>query len=133
VRVHDVLHGVSGRTFTRRVSTWQPQDRPEVYLLGHEELQATSRTYFGGQRLGGYQDRLHAWAEEYRDRGWPVGTPEYLLSGYFQMLIATNDTVRLAAFAADAARHERMLDITGGERRRAERGHSHPGPDRRPG
>ena len=113
--IEDVLHGVSGRTFTRRVSTWQPEAGPEVYLLGHEELQATARTYFGGQRLAGYQDRLHAWAEEYRDRGWPAGTPEYLLRGYFQMLTATGDTARLAACATDAARHERMLDITGGD------------------
>ena len=52
-----------------------------MYLLGHEELQATAQAYFDDQRLVGYQDRLHAWAEEYRDRGWPVRTPEYLLSG----------------------------------------------------
>ncbi len=113
--IEDVMHGVSGRTFTRRVSTWQPEDGPEVYLLGHEELQATARTYFGDRRLAGYQDRLHAWAQQYRDRGWPVGTPEYLLSGYFQMLTAADDTARLAACATDAARHERMLDITGGD------------------
>ena len=90
--VEDVLHGVSGRTFTRRVSTWQPQDGPEVYLLGHEELQVTAQAYFGGQRLAGYQDRLHAWAEQYRDQGWPGDAPEYLLSGYFQMLTAAGDT-----------------------------------------
>ena len=113
--IEDVLHGLAGRTFTRRVSTWQPGDGPEVYLLGHEELQATAQAYFGGQRLAGYQDRLHAWAEEYRDRGWPGGTPEYLLSGYFQMLTADGDTARLAACATDAARHDRMLDITGGD------------------
>jgi hypothetical protein len=113
--IEDVLHGVSGRTFTRRVSTWQPQAGPEVYLLGHEELQATARAYFGGQRLVGYQDHLHAWAERYQDQGWPVGTPEYLLRGYFQMLTATGDAARLAACATDAARHERMLDITGGD------------------
>ena len=74
-----------------------------MYLLGHEELQATAQAYFRGQRLAGYQDRLHAWAQEYRDRGWPGGTPEYLLSGYFQMLTATGDTARLAACATDAA------------------------------
>src|SRR5208282_1194039 len=45
----------------------------------------------------------------------PVGTPEYLLRGYFQMLTATGDTARLVACATDAARHERMLDITGGD------------------
>ena len=113
--IEDILHGVSGRTFTRRVSAWQPEAGPEVYLLGHEELQATARAYLGDQRLAGYQDRLHAWAQEYRDRGWPAGTPEYLLRGYFQMLTATGDTARLVACATDAARHERMLDITGGD------------------
>jgi hypothetical protein len=106
---------VSGRTFTRRLSTWQPEDGPEVYLLGYEELQATARAYLGDQRLAGYQDRLHARAEQYGDRGWPAGIPEYLLRGYFQMLTAVGDTTRLAACATDAARHERMLDITGGD------------------
>ena len=97
------------------MSTWQPEVGPEVYLLGHEELQATATAYLGDQRLIGYQDRLHAWTEQYRDRGWPVSTPEYLLRGYFQMLTATGDTARLAACATDTARHERMLDITGGD------------------
>ena len=113
--IEDLLHGVSGRTFTRRVSTWRPEAGPEVYLLGHEELQATARGYLSDQRLTGYQERLHAWAEEYRDRDWPAGTPEYLLRGYFQMLTATGDTTRLVACATDAARHERMLDVTGGD------------------
>ena len=49
--IEEVLHGVSGRTFTRRVSTWRSKAGPEVYLLGHEELQATAREYFGSQRL----------------------------------------------------------------------------------
>ena len=113
--IEDVLHGVSGRTFTRRTSTWQPEHGPEMYLLGHEELQATAQAYFGDQRLAGYQDRLHAWAKEYQDRSWPVGSPEYLLRSYFQMLTATGDVARLVACAADAARHEWMLDMTGGD------------------
>ena len=77
--------------------------------------QATARKFLGDQRLADYQDRLHAWAEKYRGRGWPGGTPEYLLRGYFQMLTAVGDTARLVACAIDAARHERMLDITGGD------------------
>ena len=113
--VEDILHGLSGRTFTTRVSMWQPESGPEVYLLGHEELQATALKYLSGQRLADYQNRLHAWAQDYRARDWPIGTPEYLLRGYFQMLTATGDTARLAACAADAARHERMLGITGGD------------------
>ena len=113
--IEDILHGVSGRTFTRQVSTWHPEGGPDVYLLGHEELQATARAYLGGERLASYQDRLHAWAEKYRDQGWPADTPEYLLRGYFQMLTAIGDTARLVACAVDAARHERMLDITSGD------------------
>jgi hypothetical protein len=38
-----------------------------------------------------------------------------VLRGYFQMLTATSDTARLVACATDAARHERMLNITGGD------------------
>jgi tetratricopeptide (TPR) repeat protein len=114
-RIEDVLHEVSGRTFTRQVSAWHPKDGPEVYLLGHDELQAAARAYIGHQRLAGYRDRLHAWAVQYRDRGWPAGTPEYVLSGYFQMLTTIGDAARLVACATDAARHERMLDITGGD------------------
>ncbi len=113
--VEEILHGVSGRTFTRRVSAWQPEVGPEVYLLGHEELQATATAYLGDQRLTGYQDRLHAWAEEYRGQGWPASTSEYLLRDYFQMLTAVGAAARLVACAIDAARHERMLDITGGD------------------
>jgi hypothetical protein len=115
LRIEDLLQSVSGRAFTRRVSTWQPETGPEVYLLGHEELQATAEAYFGGQRLAAYQDRLHAWVEAYRDRGWPADTPEFLLRGYFQVLVGTGDMVRLAACATDAIRHERMLDISGGD------------------
>ena len=50
--------------------------------------------YLGGSRLAGYQDRLHAWARNYRDRGWPPDTPEYLLAGYFQLLAALGDLPR---------------------------------------
>jgi hypothetical protein len=49
--IEDILHGVSGRTFTCQVSAWQPEAGPEVYLLGHEELQATATAYLGDQRL----------------------------------------------------------------------------------
>ena len=40
----------------------------------------------GQARLEQYRERLHAWAEDYRRRGWPAGTPEYLLRGYFRLL-----------------------------------------------
>ncbi len=113
--IEDVLHGVSGRTFTRRVSQWQPDTGPDVYLLGHEELLSAACSYLGTSGVTGYRDRLHTWATTYQADGWPTGTPEYLLRGYFRMLQASGDTRRLIACAADTARHDRMLDLTGGD------------------
>jgi hypothetical protein len=113
--IEDVLHGVSGRTFTRRVSQWQPDTGPDVYLLGHEELLSVACSYLGTSRVTEYRDRLHTWATTYQADGWPTGTPEYLLRGYFRMLQASGDTRRLIACAADTARHDRMLDLTGGD------------------
>ena len=113
--IEEILHTVAGRTFTRRVSTWIPGGGPEVYLLGHEELQDTASGYLDPARLADYRHRLNAWAETYRTKGWPCTTPEYLLRGYFQLLITTNDLPRLVACATDSARHDRMLDLTGGD------------------
>ena len=111
--VREILGSVAGRTFTRRAAQ-AGQAGPEVYLLGHEELQAAAGSYLG-RRLDTYRDQLHAWAEGYRDQGWPASTPEYLLSGYFRLLAATGDLGRVIACGLDAGRHDRMLDVTGGD------------------
>ncbi|MFE2586674.1 hypothetical protein, partial [Streptomyces sp. NPDC059378] len=120
VTVEEVLHTVAGRTFTRRLARWSPDDGPQVYLLGHEELHNAARHYLGHDRLAHYRNRLHTWADSYRtptdgQPPWPTHTPEYLLAGYSRMLATTNDTNRLAALAIDAARHDRMLDLSGGD------------------
>jgi hypothetical protein len=44
VEIEQVLHTVSGRTFTRRSPQWSADDQ-WVYLLGHEELDAAARRY----------------------------------------------------------------------------------------
>jgi tetratricopeptide (TPR) repeat protein len=113
--IEQILHTVTGRTFTRRTSRWMPGTAPQVYLLGHEELQSAASRYLGSQRLASYHDRLHHWANTYRERSWPPGTPEYLLSGYYRLLVALRDIPRVIACAADPARHDRMLDLTGGD------------------
>lgn len=113
--VEENLHAVAGRTFTTRPAHWQRGIAPPVYVLGHEELQTAATASLGDTRLVGYRQRLHTWADEYRHQGWPSGTPVYLLRGYFQMLQATSDTTRLVACALDRARHDRMLDLTGGD------------------
>ena len=86
-----------------------------MYFLGHKELQIAATGYLGELRIKGYQERLHTWADDYRQRGWPAGTPEYLLRGYFSMLYAATDVPRLMACATDQARHDRMLHVTGSD------------------
>lgn len=120
VDIEDVLHTVAGRTFTRRDAHWAPGTGPEVYLLGHEELQQAAAIYLGETGLTAYRARLHAWADTYRSPtntrpAWPADTPEYLLRGYPRMLTAAKDLSRLIALAADEARHDRMLDLSGGD------------------
>ena len=108
-----ILHASAGRTFESRPSLSPVRDRPEVYLLGHEELLAAALYYLDG-RLLGYRERLHAWAVSYRARGWPPETPEYLLSGYFSLLQDVADLPRMTQCALDTARHNQMLSNPGG-------------------
>ncbi|MDZ5447665.1 hypothetical protein U2F26_34010 [Micromonospora sp. 4G57] len=109
------LTTVAGRSFTRRPSRWQPETGPEVYVLGHEELQQMATDRLGPARLEAYRQRLHAWADGYRVSAWPADTPEYLLRGYYRLLHAADDLPRMIACATDSDRHDRMLDITGGD------------------
>ena len=120
VAIEEILHTVAGRTFTRRLASWTAADGAQVYLLGHEELHNAACHYLGRNRLAHYQDRLHTWAEGYRAPAdgqppWPPQTPEYLLAGYPRMLATAGDTHRLVALAVDPARHDRMLDLSGGD------------------
>jgi hypothetical protein len=114
-RVEEHLGTVAGRSFTRRGGYWQPELSPEAYLLGHEELQSAAEDLLGDDQLKLYREQLHGWADGYRDRCWPPGTPEYLLRGYFQMLASQGDTERMIRFATDHLRHGRMLDASGGD------------------
>lgn len=114
-QVEENLGTVTGRVFTRRNARWQPETGPEVYLLGHDELHTTAVRFLGSERLEGYRQRLHRWADRYRTLGWPKGTSEYLLRGYFRLLNVTSDLPRMLTCATDLARHDRMLDLSGGD------------------
>ncbi|GAA2821679.1 hypothetical protein [Crossiella cryophila] len=109
------LNTVTGRSFARRDSHYQPEQSPEVFLLGHEDIQLTAQDMLGPARLAAYRERLHGWAEGYRERGWPVGTPEYLVRGYHTMLTALGDLVRLTALVTDPGRQERMHEYSGSD------------------
>jgi len=112
--VEEIVRTAAGRTLQGRLSLLNPRTRPAVYLLGHEELQAAARDYLG-DRLVGYYERLHAWAARYRAGGWPPETPEYLLAGYFKLLEDLGDLPRMTELAVDIDRHDRMLDLSGGD------------------
>ena len=109
-----ILHADAGRVLTSRPSLLGHLGRSQVYLLGHEQLQAAAIDYLG-DRLGDYDDRLHAWAEGYRKQEWPPDTPKYLLAGYFRLLQDSADLPRMAECACDSARHDRMLSLTGSD------------------
>ncbi|WP_194820891.1 tetratricopeptide repeat protein, partial [Micromonospora sp. S-DT3-3-22] len=114
-QVEDHLRTVAGRSFTSRSSHWRPDAAPQVYVLGHEEVQRQAVNMLGADRLAGYRQRLHTWADRYQAQGWPVDTPQYLLRGYYRMLHAVGDLERMVACATDPARHDRMLDLSGGD------------------
>lgn len=113
--IDDHLATVTGRSFTRRPSRWAPGVKPDVYLLGHEELLALALRLLSGKRLDDYRGRLHGWADRYCRSGWPSDTPEYLLQGYHRMLHATGDVRRMVKCSVDPARHERMYLLSGSD------------------
>ncbi len=111
--VEDRLFAVSGRTFSSRAARWDPNTL--VYVLAHEELQQQALAYLGEPRLEGYRQRLHTWADTWRDRHWPAETPEYLLHGYHRLLVAREDVPRMLACDTDPERQDRQLAMTGGD------------------
>ncbi len=113
-RLEGLLGGVFGRTIgARDEATGLGFQRS--FTLAHETLRVEAIERIGGRRLRTYRVRLHEWADGYRNRGWPAETPAYLLRGYPRMLQETGDHHRLVALAADAARHDRSLLLTGGD------------------
>ncbi|WP_433590568.1 caspase, EACC1-associated type [Nocardia sp. CA-145437] len=111
-RIETILSGVTGRTFRVRSSRFGSD---HVYLLAHETLQREAEATLGRALLAEYRNRFHAWADRFRDRGWPVETPTYLLTRYFSMLRRHGDMVRMTELALDTARHDRLLLLSGSD------------------
>ncbi|MFJ3581579.1 hypothetical protein ACIPPS_04960 [Streptomyces sp. NPDC090127] len=105
-RVKDLLRTGPGRTFALV---------GQSYILAHEELAVHAREMLGERELHRRRGTLHTWAEEWRAKGWPEGTPEYLLRGYVSMLRTAGDLDRMLTCALDEARHDRMMEETGGD------------------
>jgi len=119
--VERLLSGQFGRTISARsvsvdagsVDAARGTEQP-AYGLSHETLRVLAEEQFGGG-LADYRARIDRWARGYHSRQWPPETPLYLLRGYPRMLAAAGDAVRLTSLVCDRSRHDRMLDITGGD------------------
>ncbi len=109
------LESAFGRSLSARPDPTAVSGAAEdLYLLAHETLREIA-----GQRLAydlpRYRQRIHHWADGYRDQGWPDSTPRYLGRSYARLLAGTDDIARLTAVGADPARHDQMLERTLGD------------------
>jgi trypsin-like peptidase len=110
--VADLLSGAFGRSVATR--TRRAAGAARGYVLAHRTLREAAERELG-QLLDQYRARLYAWCEDHRRRGWPVGTPAYLLHDHPRVLAAAGDAARLTDLATDPLRHERLLEVTGGD------------------
>ncbi|GAB3852647.1 hypothetical protein GCM10027610_081310 [Dactylosporangium cerinum] len=114
-RVARLLDGILGRTLHGQPDP-AGTDRLKGYAFAHETLSEQAGEALGPIQTGAYRQRLHRWADGFREAGWPDGTPRYLLAGgYPRMVEADGDADRLVALAIDEARHERLSDRTGSD------------------
>lgn len=112
-QIHHQLSAVTARSLAAGQAEWQP-DVTE-YVLGHPEIYRHAEAFLGAERMAGYRQRLHDWADEYGALQWPQQAPEYLLRSYYGMLDDNDDLPRMIACATDMNRHDRMLDVSGGD------------------
>ncbi|WP_343941135.1 trypsin-like peptidase domain-containing protein, partial [Pseudonocardia zijingensis] len=112
VTVADLLGGAFGGSVATRSP--RPGGTARGYVFAHRTLREVAERELGA-RLDGYRARLRTWCDEHRRRGWPVGTPAYLLHDHPRVLAAAGDVDRLAELAIDPQRHARLLEVTGGD------------------
>ncbi|MGX1876984.1 hypothetical protein ACWIHP_20320, partial [Nocardia fluminea] len=111
-----LLRGRAGRSFRASALSDETESGSDpVYVLAHETLQRTAEARLGTRLLTASLDRLHTWAEQYRDQGWPNSTPNFLQHRYFTVLERHNALPRMEALALDPARNELLYFCTGGD------------------
>ncbi|TDP41211.1 hypothetical protein [Nocardia ignorata] len=114
--IDDLVRGVSGRSFRASSRSLELDGSLDpIHALAHETLQRTAEQRLGTRLLRESRDRLHAWADEYREAGWPPETPDFLLRRYFSILDRADDYARMAELALDTTRHDRLRAHTGGD------------------
>jgi hypothetical protein len=106
--IDDSLGGAFGRILQARPARAVPGAGENEYLFAHQVLQDTAELQLG-RDLDYFKQRIHEWAEGYRDQDWPVDTPRYLFRPYARFLVIHGELTRLTALATDPSRHNRML------------------------
>jgi len=109
--IEDRLGTVLGRSLDNRATVYEVAEE-RVFLFAHETLRDAAAKILEHD-LDRYRQKIHTWADRYGTRRWPEETPRYLLRSYGRMLTAVGDVKRLAALAADSARHDLMMRRTG--------------------
>ncbi|MBT2478160.1 hypothetical protein [Streptomyces sp. ISL-94] len=85
----------------------------QTFVLAHEELNLAADEALGKAALDTYEQSLHAWADGYRDEGWPEDTPNYLLTGYTRLTQRSGNADRLADLVLDPRRQLRLVQRSG--------------------
>ncbi|MGI5167339.1 hypothetical protein ACQEU3_23630 [Spirillospora sp. CA-253888] len=84
------------------------ESEPGTFVLAHRDLHDAASRALTTQACSELRRRLHAWADGYRNGGWPASTPWYLLHGYVRLLWQDGTAERHAAFGLD---HRRLLRL----------------------
>ena len=113
--VDKILNSAIGRTFAPRPVITTRGEQDPGFIFSHGMLSEEARSQLGTTLVREYREKLHQWANQYRDRGWPGETPFYLLRGYGEMLRQEHADNRFVALVTDGTRIDRMMDVTGSD------------------
>lgn len=110
ISIKGVLEGPHARSFLCTTNGNKVCEEPEKtrHLLRHDELLEQAKKYPLGEKLPGFQAILDEWAAGYERRGWPPGTPSYVLHDYASLLLGVDNGAWLR-LACDARRHQVVL------------------------
>ncbi|MGW2869967.1 hypothetical protein [Kitasatospora sp. NPDC001225] len=102
--VTDLLHSRERRCIVSN------EESAGAHLLSHPEMPHAIRREWDQATRERCTRRLHAWAERWREAGWPEGSPTYLLTEYPQMLDTAGERGR---FLLDPLRQLRVEAASG--------------------
>ncbi|MFI5642063.1 hypothetical protein ACIA8H_32220 [Streptomyces goshikiensis] len=114
--VMELLHGVTGRSIrpddsdhvALRGPDWGDDPALRTYVLAHDELARVAAQHLGSG-LTKAEEILHAWADRYREAGWPEHTPNYLLTGYTRLVQHSGGPEGLTSLVFDFRRQQRQM------------------------